>query len=93
VPGLGVDLDYGDVGPVGEGHVFGIEEMAFIEARRHAERQVVPEMRLARHFAECHDPAFAIEAGEVHAGPPPEDDMDHLVCDLLADVRGGRYDP
>src|SRR6266508_4391316 len=38
-------------------------------------------------------PASRSEGGEIHAHPPPEDGVDHLVLDLLADVCGRRYYP
>ena len=93
LPGLGIDLDHGDVCAVGEGHVHGVEEIGLVEARRHAPRQVVAEMRLARHVGEGHGPGFAVRGGEIHAHPPPEDGVDHLVLDLLAGVCGRRDYP
>src|SRR5262245_6554902 len=47
LPRLGIDFDDGHVCAVVEREVFGVEEIRLIETGRHAEGQVVAEMRFA----------------------------------------------
>src|SRR5215475_4332959 len=84
VPGLGIDLDHGDVHTIVHEHVLGIEEADFIETGDHAERQVVTKVRLARNVGEGHTLRPALWRGKRKATTPLDNDPYNSFSSLHA---------
>src|SRR5262245_9163669 len=84
VPGLGIDLDDGNVRPIVEQQVLGIEEAGFIETGDHADRQVVAEVRLARDDGESHSVRPTRWRAKHKTTTPLDDDPYDPVANLLA---------
>src|SRR5215467_5692604 len=90
VPGLGIDLDHGNVRAVVDEHVLGIEEADFIEARDHAERKVVAEVCLMCDVSEGRNVHPTLWHRKRKAATPLDDDPYDLVPNLLAQTRDCR---
>src|SRR5262249_28558289 len=68
-----VHFDHGNMRTVAKEHVLWVEKVALIEAGRHAERQVVAEVRLARDISEGYDFGTTWHHCKLEAAAPLED--------------------
>src|SRR5215470_3951728 len=84
VPGLGIDLDHGNVYTIVHEHVLGIEEADFIETGDHAERHIVAEVRLARNVGEGYTVHPTLWHGKRKAATPLDDDPYNPFSNLHA---------
>src|SRR5262252_2559451 len=86
VPGLGIDLDHGNVHTIVHEHVLGIEEADFIETGDHAERQVVAEVRLTRNVGEGYTVHPTLWHVKRKAATPLDDDPHNPLSKLHAET-------
>src|SRR6266536_763147 len=86
VPCLGINLDRGNVRPVGEENVRGIEEVALFETGCHTKRQVVAQVRRGCDLREGHRFCITLYDGKLEAAPPLENGADNVISKLLAQV-------
>src|SRR5262249_22219430 len=68
------------------GEVLGFEEMRLVEARCHAEGEVMTEMRFTGDVGKGHDPGVTMDL-EIETAPAFEDDRQDLLRNLLGGVR------
>src|SRR5262249_39439738 len=90
VPGLGIDLDHGNVRTIVEEHVLGIEEAGFVETGDHAEWQVVAKVRIARDVGEGHVRP-TLWHGKHKAATPLDDNPYDQFSSLLAQTGNLRF--